>query len=493
MGKYRDKLPLTTGRTRRSDRLNSIKSDNTQQTLKDMSISDLLYHGKQIVIKGLKCSEDSEDDTIQNNLKILKRIFMALVPKCAELTAELEEQQNLTKLQEETIAKQECSILELKNNVNKCLSSIPTLEDIGEKFKTVLEENSHNSPTIIPLPPPRESPDLPVTQPTLVQGPDSARPISITAQTLPSHDRAYKRTLIVKGTSKMPGQIIQQQILKHNGHTAAKVEKILIRQHQMEIKCKSEADASYLKRELQQNQILNRTLVVLHKTIPTFKMILLDVPEQIKDTQIKENIQTNFQAREDELLFLTSFKSRKSQNTKNWIIVMPRGLGRAIIASNGLILGLKSCRLRPHTSVQRCTNCQAFDHDRKRCRSREYCSNCGDAHEPRACDLPHGCVNCLAHNNDEGTRFNTKHAASDPICPVFQAAYANERERLNSIFLQSNPVEPPIQEFQHTEDFQHPPQWPARDWTPVYRHWPLPPHEDTHDTHHRAGQRGRPF
>lgn len=47
----------------------------------------------------------------------------------------------------------------------------------------------------------------------------------------------------------MPGQK-QQQILKHDGHPAAKVEKIFTRQHQMEIKCKSKTDASYLKGEL---------------------------------------------------------------------------------------------------------------------------------------------------------------------------------------------------------------------------------------------------
>lgn len=256
----------------------------------------------------------------------------------------------------------------------------------------------------------------------------------------------------------------------------------------MEIKCKTEIDAYDLKRELQQNQSLNRTLVVINKNTPTHKMILLGVPEKITGAQIEENIQHNYYAREDEVKILTSFKSRRTPDAKDWILVMPRGLGKAIIATDGLTLGLKFCRLRPHTSVQRCTKCQSFDHDRRRCRNKDYCPICGESHEPSDCNKPRGCVNCKAHNNDEGTKYKTNHSASDPTCPVFQAAYAYERERLDSLFSQNLYVEPPVQEEFRHEDFNHLPRSSAWDWAPIYQHWPLPPQEETYGSQYRAGQ-----
>lgn len=219
------------------------------------------------------------------------------------MKAEPEVQQNLTKIQEETITMQECFIVKLKHNVEKCLNFIPTLKDIGKKFKIELEDNSHNSPTITPLPPQKEIPDLTVTQPKVVQG-IAAHPGSITTQPLPSHDRIHKRNLIVEGISRFLGKAIQKEIFKYNGHSEAKVDKVFIRQHQKELKCKYETDASYFKRELQQNQTLNRTLVFLPKTFLTFVMIQLGVLNQNTVSQIKKIIQTNFQTRENEQMFL---------------------------------------------------------------------------------------------------------------------------------------------------------------------------------------------
>lgn len=52
---------------------------------------------------------------------------------------------------------------------------------------------------------------------------------------------------------------------------------------------------------------------------------------------------------------------RKNPDTKTWIMVVPRVFGKSIVHVNGITIGLKFCRLRPHTSVQRCKKCQAFD------------------------------------------------------------------------------------------------------------------------------------
>lgn len=93
-------------------------------------------------------------------------------------------------------------------------------------------------------------------------------------------------------------------------------------------------------------QVLNRDLVFVSKTVPKNKMILLGVPHQYVESQIKQAILTNFKAYEDEITFLAAHKSKRNSDTKNWIIVLPRALGKTIVQENGLTIGLHFCRIR---------------------------------------------------------------------------------------------------------------------------------------------------
>lgn len=123
-----------------------------------------------------------------------------------------------------------------------------------------------------------------------------------------------------------------------------------------------------------------------------------------------------FQDYEDEIIFLAAHKSKRNPDTKDWIIVLPMALGKTIVQENGLTIGLHFCRVRTHTSVQRCRNCQDFSHSTKFYQNRTFCPNCSQKHEPRACDDKLMCINCIYSNNENGTHI--RRATSPLIIPA---------------------------------------------------------------------------
>lgn len=211
-------------------------------------------------------------------------------------------------------------------------------------------------------------------------------------------------------------------------------------------------------------------------------MIILAVPPQYTKDDIIEEFLKKYRAHRDEYHILTSQNSRKYPDTKNWIIVLPLDLGRAVVRG-GLSLGIHHCQIRPHTSVQRCTTCQDYGHSYKNCGNNRFCMNCGDKHSEGPCDKRPGCANCKFNNDREGTNYNINHRANDPNCPIYRQVYDSERERLNDLFnIQQRRVQPPPPDHPARQE-SYPydnhgglahhwdPYWQGHQ-TPMFGHWP---------------------
>lgn len=114
---------------------------------------------------------------------------------------------------------------------------------------------------------------------------------------------------------------------------------------------------------------------------------------------------------------------------------MPKDLAQSIIDRGGLTLNFSTYKLRPHTAITRCQNCQLFHHVAENCKSSTpTCVNCGKAERHEQCTLPPHCVNCTRSNQRLGHSYKTDHKVSNSICPTYRTAFQKERERLDLAF-----------------------------------------------------------
>lgn len=242
-----------------------------------------------------------------------------------------------------------------------------------------------------------------------------------------------------------------------------------IQEIHIEVICHTLDGAEILKRDLQKRPPAQKE-----------KMRIFNAPPTVENTDIIEAIAKTYKAHRDEIQVLKSQRSRTSEDTKDWIVVMPIALGREVVMG-GLTLGFRSCRVRPHTTVPRCTKCQSLEHPTRRCQNDYFCSNCGDKHAPSECNKAPKCINCKYSNREDGTNYPTDHKASDSFCPLYRDLYAEERKRLDSIFLppQSYHQHPHNQEpqqgrghFQEERPVQGPDHWFGPHPPPMFGLWP---------------------
>lgn len=114
---------------------------------------------------------------------------------------------------------------------------------------------------------------------------------------------------------------------------------------------------------------------------------------------------------------------------------MPKDLAQLIIDKGGLTINFTTYKLRPHTTITRCQNCQNFHHTARNCRARApVCVNCGQSEKHEHCEHPPHCVNCAKINKTSDQYYNTNHKASDSNCGAYREAFHKERQRLDSIF-----------------------------------------------------------
>lgn len=100
--------------------------------------------------------------------------------------------------------------------------------------------------------------------------------------------------------------------------TPAVVIGITVLKFKVEITCRSKADATTFKKELQHNQTLNKILSVVDKSTQFQRKILLSVHESINSDYINAVLENSYNFKSEEFKILRQQKSRL-QRLNNWI------------------------------------------------------------------------------------------------------------------------------------------------------------------------------
>lgn len=320
------------------------------------------------------------------------------------------------------------SLHEQKNNYQQLLQQIPTTEDITEALQQALSRK----PTTAAATTSNTAQDTHTTNET-----NNTYSQVVTQRTrkkkLSNHTE--RNTLIIKGVSDITSADIDKE-LQHNKYAAPiQPQRIIRRRKQIEIECKTANDLLILKNDIHQHQALNRKLSAVPKALPQQKMILLQVPSHTTEDQIKTAVTTHYEVLPHEIMVLKTLQNRIVTETNDIILLMPKSLGHSIIEDGGLTLGLSTHMLRPHTTVPRCRKCQALTHIQRFCkREVPSCVNCGREHTDPNCGRPPRCVNCVFHNEQTDTNFDTHHKASDPSCDTYRKRYQEIRRQLDDEF-----------------------------------------------------------
>lgn len=159
-------------------------------------------------------------------------------------------------------------------------------------------------------------------------------------------------------------------------------------------------------------------------------MILPGLPSGYGKIHIINSILANYNAYEDEIIFIRRSNGR-SEGLTNWLKKMPVTLAKGIVLNGGLSVGFKNYILRPYTHIQKMQavsilrSPQATIHQQgvlRGLRGGACFSGCNEAYR---------CINCFLHNRLHRTCLDLRHKSSDPTCETYLSVYTEEREHLD--------------------------------------------------------------
>lgn len=88
-----------------------------------------------------------------------------------------------------------------------------------------------------------------------------------------------------------------------------------------------------------------------------------------------------------------------------------------------LFVGLDSCHVHDWVNLQRCYNCNGYNHVSDRCSDRLSCPRCANEHTLKDCKCTSNdfkCINCVKHlEKYPGSNIDVKHSVWDPRCFVY--------------------------------------------------------------------------
>lgn len=459
----------------RSDSMQSLLSQAPQidKDLTTMSPPEIIDLGKTIMHDLIKSAAKKKNNPLKLRFESVFDIFEELEKRASASYKDLDTlTSNVIELEAKLTSHVQIEhelrahLAALNQQIKDRIDRLPTLSEVAELINNSSAPNSSFQEDNT------QATSAANTEPGTSQRTTSA-PRNRERSPSPGIDRIHKRTIIIKGAGeKLASKEIQQTLTKYKACTGVTVSRITHKRFHIEVVCSTREGAVILKRDMQRDKILNRTLSFTEKSAPAEKLRIFNAPHTVDAEDITNNILRTYKAYRDEINILKCQRSRQSDDSKDWIMVLPTELGRALV-KDGLTLGFRHCRVRPHTSIRRCLRCQAFDHLTGKCSNPNYCPICGERHEPRDCEKAPRCINCLHSNRHRGTNYPTDHSASDFSCHSYKERYSEERQRLDYIFRYSLPHQPPQeQNFHNSEEYPH-----SNSQMFWGGHWPGPPNQ----------------
>lgn len=122
--------------------------------------------------------------------------------------------------------------------------------------------------------------------------------------------------------------------------------------HNLELLSRTAEEKDAIIADLRSHKRLEETLTFATKTLPLQNSILFGVPVGTTFHYILDSLDCIYEFELEDVTFLKAVPYR-SQECRNWFLLLPLPLAAAIINDGGIPLGLKMYRLRPFTEVQR--------------------------------------------------------------------------------------------------------------------------------------------
>ena len=110
----------------------------------------------------------------------------------------------------------------------------------------------------------------------------------------------------------------------------------------------------------------------------------------------------------------------------NLVLELEHRYAQILLQQKRLTIGFSSCNVRQYYTVNRCLNCQSFEHPTRLCQNRSFCGKCSQEHLTKNCTIPFTnsrqlyCINCHDENKEDHKNRDVHHAASSGRCPVFK-------------------------------------------------------------------------
>ena len=160
---------------------------------------------------------------------------------------------------------------------------------------------------------------------------------------------------------------------------------------------------------------------------------------EVNDEKLLKQLERSNGFYRDQVLKVVHKRKTKKDDHLVVLEMGPRNFAALKEQHMKIYVGWGSVTAREQKPVSQCYNCCKFWHKASACKfeingnKAQRCSRCGGNHDEKTCTVKICCPNCADYNNKSSRRmkYDTKHSAKDPKCPVYREALAKGKSLIN--------------------------------------------------------------
>lgn len=238
--------------------------------------------------------------------------------------------------------------------------------------------------------------------------------------------KAATATIIIQATEDRSAEEVERQITNtvENKEGVRSVKRI---RNGIKIVCENATEATRIKEALAENEESRCGLNIKTANLKKKRVIIFHVPESVDQAIIKHKIcrqlGIDIEQNEEKIQLLKSLRAPAGR--LHIPVTLPEPLADHLLKERTICLGLKECPIKNYVTIQRCHQCQGFDHVAHQCRQSQYCPICAGSHKYEECPKERKkCIICCTFNEWNKSHLTAQipvdHTAHDGQCTVYR-------------------------------------------------------------------------
>lgn len=194
------------------------------------------------------------------------------------------------------------------------------------------------------------------------------------------------------------------------------------------IECKDVSESTLVEKMVSEK--MGDNYVVSLPELKNPKVKIIGIEQEVSEQELLHALQSqnNFLA-SCNMKVINLFKTKRNNHTA--IVELDSTSFEKCMNAGKVKIMWSRCSVIEDLNVFRCFKCNGYNHKQSNCTNNQACKRCALSHNHGECNAKNeSCINCKIANSKFNLNLNTRHAATNEKCPIYQRKVEAERRKI---------------------------------------------------------------